>query len=48
MMKQELWVVAGRIQAVRGCRIKRRSAGTRDLVCVHWSLPEEECNGGTR
>jgi len=44
-MKEELWVVAGGIQAARGCRINRRSAGTRDLLCVRWSLPEKEWGG---
>jgi len=41
-MRGALWVVAGWIQAARGGRIKRRSAGARDLVCVRWSRPGEE------
>jgi len=31
-MKEELWDVAGQIEAARGGRIKRRAASARDLV----------------
>ena len=45
MKKDELWVVARRIQAARSGRVTWIAAGVRDRVRVHRGLPGQEAEG---